>query len=58
MKQSQVWKKRPAGLTENLGGQPKSWLSPCLQNAADADRKLVTITSDGKRKAGLKRRRK
>lgn len=58
MKQSQVWKRRPAGLADNLGGQPKSWLSPCLQNAADVDRQLVMVESDGKQKAGLKRHRK
>lgn len=51
MKQSQVWKKRSVGLTDNLREQTKSWLSPRV-----IDRQLVAVASDGKKKAGIKRR--
>jgi hypothetical protein len=52
MKQSQVWKKRSVGLADNLWEQTKSWLGPKV-----IDRQVVAAASDGKRKAGLKRRR-
>jgi hypothetical protein len=50
MRPNELWKKKSGGLTNKLTEQRSSWLSP-----ADTSRKAASV-SDGKRKAGLKRR--
>jgi hypothetical protein len=52
MSQSQVWKRRSAGLAEELKDLTRTWLNP-----QDTIRPLLAAASDGKRKAGLKRRK-
>ncbi len=51
MSPSELWKKRTGGLTNKLTEQRSSWLCP-----TDTSRKAAASVSDGKRKAGLKRR--
>ncbi len=52
MSQSQVWKKRPAGLASEIRDKPRCWLNP-----KEADRLTMAAASSSKRRAGLKRRK-
>jgi hypothetical protein len=52
MKQSQVWKKRSAGLTTGLRADSANWLKP-----SDTGRTLIAAAPAGQRKAGVKQRK-
>jgi hypothetical protein len=52
MRQSLVWKKRPAGLAGDMKGSAKCWL-----NANEESRQDTAAALPSLRKAGLKKRR-
>jgi hypothetical protein len=52
MSQSEVWKRRSAGLAGEFKDQTGTWLI-----LKDTNRPAVAAASDGKRRAGLKRRK-
>jgi hypothetical protein len=52
MSQSQVWKKRPAGLASEFRDQSRTWLNPKEDN-----RQLEAVAPAAHRKAGLKQRK-
>lgn len=52
MSQSQVWKKRSAGLANEYRIAARRWWNP-----KDADREMIAAASTGQKKAGMKRRK-
>lgn len=52
MRQSQVWKKRPAGLATELKADNANWLKP-----SETGRTVVAVAPAGQRKAGVKQRK-
>ena len=52
MSQSEVWKKRPTGLSGKAHAGTKCWL-----DSGDTDRRVVTSLRADRRKAGVKQRK-
>ena len=52
MRQSQVWKKRSAGLANEFRTESTTWMK-----SKDTDRAMSTAAPAAERKAGMKRRK-